>query len=351
MLAFTLVELLVVIGIIAVLISILLPTLNSARQQAYSAQCLSNLKQVGQAALIYAAENKGWFAPGHGGAMNSTPATVQLSRTDASFVDYGNIAADGTKPNPLRWAVAEAMARCAGYKPVVPWREITGVQATDVAAERAAGGGPMKTPCFYCPTFNQPVSGSGTEPFPENNLLNHDPSLVGNNGNACTKMTYLWVANPFHAMDPGTLSAIAAARVSEDFMAANVTLPGGSGNAGFCHMDKDPDQSTVVDFDPTRPCRPGYDYLRRTSDKRASEVAIAVDNSRQIQSGFSYYPHGSMNGHYQKTLPNATNGASGMALTIAPRAWFNELFGDGHCESRRGDQLRMRWASSNPQAW
>ena len=73
---FTLIELLVVVAIIGILASLLLPSLSKAREKAYIAVCLNNLKQFSIAFNAYAADDNGDFPPGQ---PNFEPHSGDLS--------------------------------------------------------------------------------------------------------------------------------------------------------------------------------------------------------------------------------------------------------------------------------
>jgi len=86
---FTLVELLVVIGIIALLISILLPSLNRARETANRVKCAANMKQIGSALLLYSNENRNAYPRTYATTADLADLTSTGSTLANSFLTTG----------------------------------------------------------------------------------------------------------------------------------------------------------------------------------------------------------------------------------------------------------------------
>jgi prepilin-type N-terminal cleavage/methylation domain-containing protein/prepilin-type processing-associated H-X9-DG protein len=84
--AFTLIELLVVIAIIAILAALLLPALTKAKEKAQALSCMSQLKQLTLAWIMYAGDNSGKLAP------NGSQGTQCPSPTDARYLPGGQYA-------------------------------------------------------------------------------------------------------------------------------------------------------------------------------------------------------------------------------------------------------------------
>jgi prepilin-type processing-associated H-X9-DG protein len=89
----TLVELLVVIGIIALLITILLPSLRNARESAIRVKCMSNIRQLTSLSILYATQNRGALPPFHNRpAMANDPTDTFVNATpywfSQTFRDY-----------------------------------------------------------------------------------------------------------------------------------------------------------------------------------------------------------------------------------------------------------------------
>jgi prepilin-type N-terminal cleavage/methylation domain-containing protein/prepilin-type processing-associated H-X9-DG protein len=142
---FTLVELLVVIGIIAVLIAMLLPALNRARASANMVICAANMRTIGQALAMHAVEHRGfiplsgklWIGPS-AAPLDATPE--DLNDSSMARYDYFDYTTNGSlRPMPL----AAALGTYLGY------RNFRTDNNADLTADISTG---ILRKIFTCPT-------------------------------------------------------------------------------------------------------------------------------------------------------------------------------------------------------
>src|SRR5689334_660166 len=77
--AFTLMELLIVVAIIAILAGLILPGISKARDAAKRTNCANNLRQIGQALIMYAGDNNGQVPPGQTSTNDHGISSVPFS--------------------------------------------------------------------------------------------------------------------------------------------------------------------------------------------------------------------------------------------------------------------------------
>ncbi|HRK31008.1 MAG TPA: type II secretion system protein [Tepidisphaeraceae bacterium] len=137
--AFTLVELLVVIGIVAILIAALLPALGKARQAADRTACLNNLRQVHKAFLLYAMNHDGQVPIGYRTASKQFNSMIYSTTAGGRWVLFGLLFDAGLFPTQrVLFCPAEGNPKFQFATPDNPWPERANAPTKNIQAGYAA---------------------------------------------------------------------------------------------------------------------------------------------------------------------------------------------------------------------
>ena len=130
---FTLIELLVVVSIIALLVSLLLPSLETAREVARSSACLANLHQMGIAMHLYVDNNNGALIPGANLSAPGDPVVGWFNVLDAYMLEADKDQADWDSNNRPSWQLCPS-------KVITPLRAWTVGYGWNYHANNSSGG-------------------------------------------------------------------------------------------------------------------------------------------------------------------------------------------------------------------
>ena len=294
-LGFTLVELLVVIGIIALLISILLPSLNNARRSARAIKCASNMRQIGNALLLYTGDNKGRLIPCYVFPYNST-----------CYPDGFWWPAELVKLNYIK----------------APYLQLDPAKATAFAAP------PEDLGVFQCPDATRALDFTPKTNGPSVNMFNYGnyPADADNNG---------WTYNHYNDSQPKTRSdgtpwygvgTSYQLNSRQNGFTSNYTLTGNSNNPFVCFLNGGGadklGSTTAKDLSDPR-------YSRRTSDiHMASNLVMMAEATTVNWTGGTAVVDQPYT-HYAPRMAARHGNKTG----DKKNAYNNMVFFDGHVES------------------
>lgn len=250
---FTLVELLVVIGIIALLIAILLPALNKARREAYQTQCASNMRQIALALLNYINDNKGLLPP--------------------AAILNDNVAGDVYNPGGWFWAGELLNQHYIGAPNIFP-PNTPPTGSTTVPLQF-----PTNTP-FYCPEaispsdFTPQVGTSSAQYYPGGNMT-YPTSYADNIGSygINNNIAGASISQCYGVATWYELVSVRATATTGKTTSQQGVYPGGTADAPFCYFDG-------AGSKPVGPVLSSSGYTRNISEVRHSAtMAMLVEAS------------------------------------------------------------------------